>query len=207
MSSLQSGRSMIEMLGVLAIIGVLSVAGIAGYSKAMYKYRMNQTIDIVTEVVMNLYEITNKPLGTAGNEIDTAQEMIDYGIFPDCQPVDDVWGDENRDCKLPVGQLWIDYSLSSVDQEFQHGRGEIMVTFTGPNRTQECIDFASARWESIVPADMWPPYGFMKAGSNRVYSHEDSKFTYTQAEIAEGCKTACEADDYCSVYMAFHSAV
>ena len=27
----QSGRSMIEMLGVLAIIGVLSVGGIAGY--------------------------------------------------------------------------------------------------------------------------------------------------------------------------------
>ena len=31
----QTGRSMVEMLGVLAIIGVLSVGGIAGYSKAM----------------------------------------------------------------------------------------------------------------------------------------------------------------------------
>lgn len=30
-----TGRSMIEMLGVLAIVGVLSVGGIAGYSKAM----------------------------------------------------------------------------------------------------------------------------------------------------------------------------
>ena len=28
----ESGRCMIEMLGVLAIIGVLSVGGIAGYS-------------------------------------------------------------------------------------------------------------------------------------------------------------------------------
>ena len=37
----QSGRSMIEMLGVLAIIGVLSVGGIAGYSKAMTKYRIH----------------------------------------------------------------------------------------------------------------------------------------------------------------------
>ena len=27
----QTGRSMVEMLGVLAIIGVLSVGGIAGY--------------------------------------------------------------------------------------------------------------------------------------------------------------------------------
>ena len=31
----QSGRSMVEMLGVLAIIGVLSVGAIAGYSKAI----------------------------------------------------------------------------------------------------------------------------------------------------------------------------
>ena len=42
----QSGRSMIEMLGVLAIIGVLSVGGIAGYSKAMMKYRINKAIDV-----------------------------------------------------------------------------------------------------------------------------------------------------------------
>jgi type II secretory pathway pseudopilin PulG len=44
----QSGRSMIEMLGVLAIIGVLSVGGIAGYSKAMHRYRVNKTIDQIT---------------------------------------------------------------------------------------------------------------------------------------------------------------
>ena len=38
----QSGRSMVEMLGVLAIIGVLSVGGIAGYSKAMTKFKINK---------------------------------------------------------------------------------------------------------------------------------------------------------------------
>ena len=47
----QSGRSMIEMLGVLAIIGVLSVGGIAGYSKAMSKYRTNKTIDQITQII------------------------------------------------------------------------------------------------------------------------------------------------------------
>ena len=40
----QSGRSMVEMLGVLAIVGVLSVGAIGGYSYAMDKYRANQTI-------------------------------------------------------------------------------------------------------------------------------------------------------------------
>ena len=38
----QSGRSMVEMLGVLAIVVVLSIGGIAGYSKAMAKYKTNK---------------------------------------------------------------------------------------------------------------------------------------------------------------------
>ncbi len=50
----QSGRSMIEMLGVLAIIGVLSVGGIAGYSKAMMKFKINKTIDHVTQLSQNI---------------------------------------------------------------------------------------------------------------------------------------------------------
>ncbi len=52
--SVQSGRSMIEMLGVLAIIGVLSVGGIAGYSKAMQKYRINKTIEQITLIAGNV---------------------------------------------------------------------------------------------------------------------------------------------------------
>ena len=43
----QSGRSMVEMLGVLAIVGVLSIGGIMGYSYGMDKYRANQTMQDV----------------------------------------------------------------------------------------------------------------------------------------------------------------
>ena len=41
----ESGRSMVEMLGVLAIIGVLSVMGIAGYRSAMTKMRSNELLN------------------------------------------------------------------------------------------------------------------------------------------------------------------
>ncbi len=41
----ESGRSMVEMLGVLAIIGVLSVGGIAGYTTAMNKHRANKILN------------------------------------------------------------------------------------------------------------------------------------------------------------------
>ena len=56
----QSGRSMIEMLGVLAIIGVLSVGGIAGYSKAMMKYRINKTIEQITLIAGNVRTLDRK---------------------------------------------------------------------------------------------------------------------------------------------------
>ena len=52
----QSGRSMIEMLGVLAIIGVLSVGGIAGYSKAMEKFKINKIIEEYTYFITGLIE-------------------------------------------------------------------------------------------------------------------------------------------------------
>ena len=51
----QSGRSMVEMLGVLAIIGVLSVGGIAGYSLSMRRHRANQVADLVSKYALITY--------------------------------------------------------------------------------------------------------------------------------------------------------
>ncbi len=51
----QSGRSMVEMLGVLAIIGVLSVGAIAGYSKAMMKYKLNKQSEQLSWLLNVLY--------------------------------------------------------------------------------------------------------------------------------------------------------
>jgi len=45
MKKLESGRSMVEMLGVLAIIGVLSIGGIAGYTMAMNRYKANEILN------------------------------------------------------------------------------------------------------------------------------------------------------------------
>ena len=51
----QSGRSMVEMLGVLAIIGVLSVGGIAGYSLGMRKHRANGIVDVASKYAVVAY--------------------------------------------------------------------------------------------------------------------------------------------------------
>ena len=71
-STTQSGRSMIEMLGVLAIIGVLSVGGIAGYSKAMMKYRINKTIEQITLIAGNVRTFYSTQKTYAGLDSTTA---------------------------------------------------------------------------------------------------------------------------------------
>ena len=55
MKKLESGRSMVEMLGVLAIIGVLSIGGIAGYTLSMRRYRANQVLDAVNKYSLIVY--------------------------------------------------------------------------------------------------------------------------------------------------------
>ena len=49
----ESGRSMVEMLGVLAIIGVLSIGGIAGYTMAMNKYQANEIVNTVIQAAIH----------------------------------------------------------------------------------------------------------------------------------------------------------
>ena len=51
-----SGRSMVEMLGVLAIIGVLSVGAISGYSKAMMKYKLNKQAEQINQLMTALVQ-------------------------------------------------------------------------------------------------------------------------------------------------------
>ncbi len=74
----ETGRSMVEMLGVLAIIGVLSAGGLAGYSKAMFKHKLNSTMDQITMLVTNIRTM----YGTQGHYTGLATNVVDLGLVP-----------------------------------------------------------------------------------------------------------------------------
>ena len=63
MKKIESGRSMIEMLGVLAIVGVLSIGGLAGYTMAMNRWRANTITDYTARcvVVAQTRGVTGEP--------------------------------------------------------------------------------------------------------------------------------------------------
>ena len=81
----ESGRSMVEMLGVLAIIGVLSIGGIAGYSMAMNRYRANEILDAASKYAVVLfsgketYEVTH---GNTTSYVPTDFANIGMGTLP-----------------------------------------------------------------------------------------------------------------------------
>ncbi|MBR2299883.1 MAG: hypothetical protein IJ870_04845 [Alphaproteobacteria bacterium] len=79
MKNNQNGRSMVEMLGVLAIIGVLSAGGLAGYSKAMFKHKLNNTMDQLTMLVTNIRTM----YGTQDSYKDLSNvQAVSLGIVP-----------------------------------------------------------------------------------------------------------------------------
>ena len=80
MKTNETGRSMIEMLGVLAIIGVLSVGGIAGYSKAMNKFKTNKVADNVSMIVTNIRTLYAQQKTYDGLNNVSAVQM---GVVPD----------------------------------------------------------------------------------------------------------------------------
>jgi Tfp pilus assembly protein PilE len=124
----QSGRSMVEILGVLAIIGVLSIGGIAGYSKAMEKFNLHKLVTDVHLIIQKkntLYD-RQKDYGELDNT-----KAIDFGIVPEHMIVDRIT------LRSAVGG---DVIIKSVDKN-----KTFVMVFNGLDK-QACTTLASIDW-------------------------------------------------------------
>ncbi len=78
----ESGRSMVEMLGVLAVIGVLSITGIAGYKYAMNKYRINEIVKELNILRTKMALVMEQPHKTDYTmSVDTGYEEFFHPIY------------------------------------------------------------------------------------------------------------------------------
>ncbi len=191
----ESGRSMVEMLGMLAVIGVLSAGALKGYSAAMFKYKMNQTIDTYNQVLQRFMELEQKGW-KEGIEIYDAEDLIKYGLLPDCQVITDSYGTEV--CKLPIGTLGMGFYDNG-----SYVLGEFRIYFTD---SKSCIAFASAGWEKASPVEWWNKPaenyqgGFIQAGSKDIYWPAEGITEVKMSDIIEGCQI-CETNlDTCYFY-------
>ena len=124
----QSGRSMVEMLGVLAIIGVLSVGGISGYSKAMDQLSLLiANIRTAYSTMSNYTGLTN---GTAKKYSIASRDMFqDSSVADSAKLVNGFGGD-----LIIVAETY----NGIADAGFS-------ITYKGLNE-ESCIQLATADW-------------------------------------------------------------
>lgn len=131
----QSGRSMVEMLGVLAIIGVLSVGGIAGYSKAMAKFKLTKAMDQVSTTVTNIRTLYSGQPNYDGLTTTVAIQMGAVGA-----------------------EMLNGVAAASATKAYNAFNGEVTVAAADSNRTftvkfdglgkEACVALATADWGS-----------------------------------------------------------
>ena len=157
----QSGRSMIEMLGVLAIIGVLSVGGIAGYSKAMNKFKTNKVADNVAMIVTNIRTLYAQQKDYNGLNNYSAVQM---GVVPD--ELVSTTDDSKKE------QTLINAFLGNVEIKAANAKG-LDATSTGTDKAftvkfsglskEACVTLATNDWGSGYSAGF---IGMAVAGTN-----------------------------------------
>ena len=215
LNNTQSGRSMVEMLGVLAIIGVLSVGGIAGYSKAMFKHKLNSTLDMISQTIANIIELRNKNLG---NYLEDTKDMVNIGIMPYCD-INSIT--PNGTCPLPLGEIMGGfYSMEPITLM------NISIFFT-QNPQESCIGFFTSEIYKNIPNSWWYSNsenengGYIAVVNNDgnakvVYAKEDKvleqggeggseyyqgvKSVLTASDIANGC-SICNGKEYCEIEL------
>ncbi len=144
MKTIESGRSMIEMLGVLAIIGVLSVGGIAGYSRAMTKYRTNKTIDQVTMLVTNIRTLYAQQNNFEDLSNKTAYEL---GVVPDDLVPSGGFNNSTKTLKNAFkGDVFINYTYATPDDAGKE-QTAFEIAFNGLSR-EACVAMATSDWGS-----------------------------------------------------------
>ena len=228
----ESGRSMIEMLGVLAIIGVLSVGGIAGYSKAMMKYRTNKTIEQISMIVTNIRTLFGSQksysalgaVGTSASSDNNSSLIAKARLFPDelLNGTTGVLATPN-----PFGGT-IDLvrsnrSITGVTKDDDSDKKAFLLSYSDIPE-EACMDLITQDWGSasgsgLIVAGIVPT---KKNGSSEAFSatqyigltqgckSEDSGGTYDKYVCGgQGPMTAAEAADACSgdkntLYLKFY---
>ena len=131
----QSGRSMIEMLGVLAIIGVLSVGGIAGYSKAMSKYKFSKAQDQLLTLLIN---IRSAFAGASTYDGLNNTSAIDLNIIPADMLPGGLAHASGRIVHTYAGEVTID----------NENDGKYFTVKFDSLSTETCANLASVEWDA-----------------------------------------------------------
>ncbi len=178
----ETGRSMVEMLGVLAIIGVLSIGGISGYSKAMSKFRVNKTLDQISMLVMNVRSMYSANVDYTGLN---AKIAIQMGIIP-ADMLDPATTKSNAEKVYNTYQGVVE--LAPVKDK----PNQFTVLYTALPR-DACVTIATADWGSQAGSGLIQ----LEVGAGGT-DKEDTNATFKKFSVNELPLNLVEATIHCS---------
>ena len=182
----QSGRSMVEMLGVLAIIGVLSVGGIAGYSKAMAKFKLSKAMDQVSNVVTNIRTLYSGQPNYSGLTTSIAIQMGAIGA-------EMLSGKSTTSASKAYNAFNGQVGIAAAEINSVANMG-FTVTFTGLGK-EACVALSTADWGSgsgsglvSVSAGTGDGTGTtFKVGTNGTGTTADASLPLALSKAASAC--------------------
>lgn len=174
----QSGRSMIEMLGVLAIIGVLSVGGFSLVSKVQENQRINEVIDNITSLAYKVRPVMRNYRNgdsTAFGYESLTQYLYASKAYPEGMEVEGVnFVDRNN----------VKYRVLGVNGEDARARMIYVILITGITEKM-CLQLATANYGS-------------KASTGYVGMQISDSFTTNSLPTLTGQRTLSEAINECN---------
>ena len=196
----QSGRSMIEMLGVLAIIGVLTVGSIAGYSHAMRRHLLNKQREQISYILATI-ETQYDALKTSLSNLPTSNNtslFINLGWIPE-KMIEENNNSYIYDVFKNKALFWINQTTTSSKIGFY-------IYLNNGNAFEQCINlyqatipFSSSLWGIEIHRDAG--YSAHLLGDNYCYTGGSAciRNSTTPSNIARFCQ-ACKDNNRCNIY-------
>ncbi len=147
-----SGRSIVEMLGVLAIMGVITVMGIQGYSQAIGKINRNNLVEDITRIAQ---EVRGLYAGRSSyNEKDGADGSAGYNIGTN------LLAKMNYKLSSPYGG---DYKIESFGTTGKNPGFSVSVENVP---VEDCLYFTTMAWADVMETTTGVPGSSAFAGDS-----------------------------------------
>ena len=212
----EDGRSMIEMLGVLAIIGVLSVGGLIGYSKAMERHRVNETINQINYVVQNTRDLFRMQPNLYGS-MSSEQKYMYKTDYENRQLADKAQLFPSVIVKDNYKNLFGGYIYFYASGRYTKNDGKAFILGLTRIPQEACIEIITRDWQSALGLVAVRAFGSAGAsGGSTILQAYTGKCTTSLSEgtalicgkdmpvSIEQAVTACDMEKENNIFMKFY---
>lgn len=138
-TNMETGRSMIEMMGVLAVIGVLSVGGFSMISKVSNSQKTSAIMDEISAIAGKTRSVVREY-----DDGDTGDEYSGLGGFvlkSKAYPAEVEW---NSSCKCFIGTDEVTYTLT-----YKKTNTSLFELQVAGLSAETCMDVVTTSWGSV----------------------------------------------------------